>query len=210
MTQRIYFNSDQLSMHSQVLSCTPADSGQFNVVLAATLFHPQGGGQPSDMGTINGIIVSRVLQQDELVIHVTEAAIAPGEVEITVLAESRQLHARLHSAGHLLANVIEPLGWRAVKGHHWPGEARVVFERTAAAQELDADKVQAAVNALIQRDMPRNIDMGSDKRMLGFGSLPMTACGGTHVASAGQIKQFVLLKMKEKKGQLSVQYEVAE
>lgn len=210
MTQRTYFNSDQLSMHTQVLNCTPADDGQFHVVLAATLFHPQGGGQPSDIGTINGVAVSRVVQQDELLIHVTQAAITPGEVDITVQAEPRQLHARLHTAGHLLANVIEPLGWRAVKGHHWPGEARVVFERTAAAQELDADAVQAAVNALIHCDAPRKIDMGGEKRMLGFGALPMTACGGTHVASASQIKRFVLLKMKEKKGQLSVQYDVAE
>jgi len=210
MTQRNYFNSDQLSMRTQVLGCTSAGDGQFHVVLAATLFHPQGGGQPSDVGTINGVAVSRVVQQDELLIHVTQAAIVPGEVDLAVQAEPRQLHARLHSAGHLLANVIEPLGWRAVKGHHWPGEARVVFERTAAAQELDADAVQAGVNALIQHDAPRHIDMAGDKRMLGFGSLPMTACGGTHVASAGQIKQFVLIKMKEKKGQLSVQYDVAE
>jgi len=41
-----------------------------------------------------------------------------------------------------------------------------------------------------------------------FGDQPMHGCGGTHVSSAGQIGRIRILKIKEKKGQLSIQYDI--
>ena len=63
MTERRYYYSDDLQGQAQVLSCTPAEAGAYAVELDATLFHPQGGGQPSDVGTLGGVAVLRVQQQ---------------------------------------------------------------------------------------------------------------------------------------------------
>lgn len=46
-----------------MLSCAPAEAGAYAVELDATLFHPQGGGQPSDVGTLGGVAVLQVQQQ---------------------------------------------------------------------------------------------------------------------------------------------------
>ena len=52
MTQRTYYNSDELTMRTLVLDCSPADDGKFRVTLAATLFHPQGAsGHPCSRST---------------------------------------------------------------------------------------------------------------------------------------------------------------
>ncbi len=51
MTERRYYYSDDVQGQAQVLSCTPAEAGAYAIELDATLFHPQGGGQPSDVGT---------------------------------------------------------------------------------------------------------------------------------------------------------------
>ena len=59
MTERRYYYSDDVQGRAQVLSCAPAEAGAYAVELDATLFHPQGGGQPSDVGTLGGVAVLR-------------------------------------------------------------------------------------------------------------------------------------------------------
>ena len=54
MTLRLFFHSDDLKANVEVLDCTPHEN-EFAVVLRATLFHPQGGGQPCDTGMIGEV-----------------------------------------------------------------------------------------------------------------------------------------------------------
>lgn len=208
MTQRAYYNSDELTMRTQVLDCSPDHDGKFRVTLTATLFHPQGGGQLADQGTIAGVKVGRVIQEGDKVIHIAEQEVAVGEALIEVAPEVRMLHARLHSAGHLISGVVEQMGWYATKGHHWPGEGRVVFEPRGNPQPLTAEGVEQAVNQLIADDVPRHFTETDGMRSVCFGDLPMHSCGGTHVRSAGQVGPIRILKLKEKKGQLSIQYDL--
>ncbi|MBB3009853.1 MULTISPECIES: alanyl-tRNA editing protein [Cupriavidus] len=208
MTQRTYFNSDELTMRTQVIDCSPDDAGKFRVTLAETLFHPHGGGQLSDKGSIAGVNVERVILEGDKVIHIADQEVAVGEALIEVSPETRMLHARLHSAGHLISGVVEQMGWYASKGHHWPGEGRVVFEPRGNPQPLTADGVEQTVNRLIANDVPRHLAELDGMRSVCFGDLPMRNCGGTHVRSAGQVGPIKILKLKEKKGQLSIQYDL--
>lgn len=208
MTQRLYMTDDSLAMETSVVRCTPRAEGQFDVVLSATLFHPQGGGQLSDRGTIAGVEVVKVVAHDDEVVHVCSQAVPLGAVPIEVCAATRALHARLHSAGHLIGYCGEALGWHAVKGHHWPGEARVVFEGMPGAHAFDAPAIEAAANAHVNADLPRRTDVQGATRTIGFGDLPPHGCGGTHVASSAAIGLIRILKVKEKKGQLSVHYDL--
>lgn len=207
--QQAYYTSDALELQTHVLSCTPTAEGRYEVVLAETLFHPQGGGQLADKGVIADITVEAVTQVAGDVVHVLGQAVPVGSVCIAVDPEVRALHARLHSAGHLLAAIGQASGWRPVKGHHWPGECRVVFERQEGCEPLSAEGIEDAVNALIEADVPRTLINHEGVRSVSFGSLPVQGCGGTHVASAGMIRAIRVLKLKEKKGQLSVHYDVA-
>lgn len=208
MTQRTYHSSDDLSMRTRALHCSATDNGKYRVVLEATLFHPQGGGQLSDQGTIAGANVERVILEGDEIVHVVDREVGAGEVLIEVNPAIRSLHARLHSAGHLIAGVVESQGWYATKGHHWPGEGRVVFEPRVSPQMPTAEKVELAVNQLVADDAPRHLAEQDGTRSVCFGDLPMHRCGGTHVASAGRVGRIRILKLKEKKGQLSIQYDL--
>ncbi|CAB3646348.1 hypothetical protein LMG24238_00766 [Paraburkholderia sediminicola] len=208
MTKLRYYDSDELTMHTQVLDCSPAGDGKFRVTLAETLFHPQGGGQLSDQGTIASVKVERVIHEGDKVIHITEQEVAIGDALIEISPETRMLHARLHSAGHLISGVVEQMGWYASKGHHWPGEGRVVFEPRDNPQSLTVEGVEQTVNQLIADDVPRHLAEKDGIRSVCFGDQPMHGCGGTHVSSAGQIGRIRILKIKEKKGQLSIQYDI--
>lgn len=109
------------------------------------------------------------------------------------------MHTRLHSAGHLIGNAGETLGWMPIKAHHWPGEGKISFIRGESAQVMEAETLQDQVNQWIAADLPRHMVLDGDSREVGFGDLPPYACGGTHVQALAQVGQVTILGLSEKK-----------
>lgn len=205
MTQRLFFTHDHLVADVDVLECTPVEQ-QFAVVLQSTIFHPQGGGQPFDTGWLGQSTVLKVVQEAERIVHYVDQPVALGPVQARVDGQRRTLHTRLHSAGHLIGNAGETLGWMPIKAHHWPGEGKISFIRGESAQDMQADALQEQVNQWIGADLPRHMALDGGTREVGFGDLPAYACGGTHVQALAQVGQVTILGLSEKKGTLSVRY----
>lgn len=211
MTDRLYLTDRALRADINVLDCIAQDNGRYAVRLSATPFHPQGGGQPSDTGRIGEVAVLRVASESEGIVHYTEAPVALGPAVATVDAEPRQLHARLHSAGHVIGQVMAELGWKPTKAHHWPGEARVVGMAAAAegtARELVPAEMERRCNELLAQDLPCVMATENGLRQIGFGNLPAYPCGGTHVAALGEIGQIRIESVRVKKGEALVRYDV--
>ncbi|WP_348748487.1 alanyl-tRNA editing protein [Pseudomonas rhodesiae] len=205
MTERLFFTHDHLTAELEVLSCTPHDD-HFAVILQSTLFHPQGGGQPFDTGWLGESQVLRVTQAADRVVHYVDHPVEPGPITARVDGQRRALHTRLHSAGHLIGNVGETLGWMPIKAHHWPGEGKVTFIRGEAAQAMQAEAIQQQLNEWIAADYSRHMAVDNGTREVGFGELPAYACGGTHVQTLSELGQVTILALSEKKGALSVRY----
>lgn len=205
MTQRLFFTHDHLNAELEVLGCTPHEN-QFAVILQSTIFHPQGGGQPSDTGWLGESHVLKVVQEGDHVVHYVDRPVAPGATQARVDDERRSLHTRLHSAGHLIGNAGETLGWMPIKAHHWPGEGKITFIRGTSAQQMNAEAIQQQVDQWIAANLPRHMALEGGTREVGFGDLPAYACGGTHVQVLAEVGQVKILALSEKKGALSVRY----
>lgn len=210
MTERTYLTSPALTGEADVLDCLPRDDGRYAVRLNATLFHPQGGGQPSDSGWINQAAVLHVAVEDGGIIHLTAGPVALGKALMRVDGERRQLHSRLHSAGHLIGHVLELARWRPIKAHHWPGEGRIQFKPDGDAPNLTAEEIQTRCERYLAQDLPCRATLNDDGfREVGFGRFAPYPCGGTHVASLGRIGGIRVLAVQMKKGNLTVHYDVA-
>lgn len=207
MTLRLFFHSDDLKANVEVLDCTPQEN-EFAVVLRATLFHPQGGGQPSDTGWIGESQVSRVVQEPERIIHFVDRPVPLGMTVIRIDEQRRRFNTRMHSAGHLIGHFIQAQGWTPIKAHHWPDEGRVQFKPGDAAQELDVAAVQQALDQWIADDLPRLTSLREGAREISFGDLPAYGCGGTHVRSLKELGTVTISSLSQKKGTLSVHYSV--
>ncbi|MGX6595096.1 alanyl-tRNA editing protein [Klebsiella quasivariicola] len=209
MTERVYYTSDATDGRAQIIACTAEADGRYAIELDHTLFHPQGGGQPADRGWIAGQEVVTVIVRGDSVLHIVARPLPAGEVEMKIDAPARQLHARLHSAGHLLGLAGEQLGWQPVKAHHWPGEGRITFTSRNSAALPDASALLTQVKTWQAQDLPRQVMFADGLRQVGFGGLPAYACGGTHVARLSELGDIVISQIKMKKGQLVVSYTLA-
>ncbi|AVJ20125.1 alanyl-tRNA editing protein [Serratia rhizosphaerae] len=208
MTERHYYHSDALQLQAQVLACQPLEDGNYALELDATLFHPQGGGQPADGGTLNGEPLLRLVPRGEDILHVVARPQPPGAIDIEVDGRLRVLHARWHSAGHLIGYLGETQGWRPVKAHHWPGEGRITFMPGDGVKALEQAWLQEALTRLIAADLPRRQRQENGVRQVGFGDLPAYGCGGTHVRSLAELGEVTISALKMKKGQLVVYYDL--
>lgn len=102
MTERLYYTSDATECPARVVNCLGEADGRYAIELDRTLFHPQGGGQPADRGWIGELAVESVAARGESIVHIVAQPLPSGEVAIRVDEDARRLHARLHSAGHLI------------------------------------------------------------------------------------------------------------
>lgn len=207
MTLRLFFHSDDLKANVEILECTPHEQ-EFAVVLRATLFHPQGGGQPCDTGWIGESRVLRVMQDPERIIHFVDRPVNTGMTQIRIDEQRRQFNTRLHSAGHLIGHFVQAMGWMPIKAHHWPGEAKVQFKPADSAQDVDVQTVQHGLEQWIAHDLPRLTSSREGSREIGFGELPAYGCGGTHVRSLKDLGTITIESLSHKKGILSVHYHV--
>ncbi|MFU0881798.1 alanyl-tRNA editing protein [Kluyvera cryocrescens] len=206
MTERLYYTSDATLGQANVTTCIAEPDGRYAITLDRTLFHPQGGGQPSDGGWIGDVAVQSVISRGDDVVHIVEQALPLGENLLRIDAAARQYHARLHSAGHLIGMAGEQCGWRPVKAHHWPGEGRITFAAGESAVLPEAEALLAIISAWQAEALPRRMAFEGGLRLVAFGELPAYPCGGTHVACLSEIGDVTITQLKLKKGEMIVHY----
>lgn len=210
MTQALYLNDVQTA-EVDVLSCQVSKDGLFEVRLSGTPFHPQGGGQPSDTGTIHNIRVMHVTVLEKDIIHYCANEVPLGITLAQVDVTERNYFSRLHSAGHLIAHIVQSFGWEPIKAQHWPNDAKVQFTEGNNIKDIDSASVQKICNQYIQQALVRHISQNSNGyREVGFGNLGAFPYGGTHVKNLSEINQINITEFKFKKGKLTIKYQVSE
>lgn len=206
--------------------------GRF-VLLDKTHFHPQGGGQLSDIGTINGIAITFVskmpLPGEGHVFDVrhhyagdTDLFTVGQEVSYEVDQARRKTAAAWHSAGHLLAAVVEKCfpQIEGVNGHHFPKEGRVEFQlrkeegsesksdATLPTKEEINESIPPLLSAAIHTGTKVIVDNGA-LRTVAFEGYRKVPCGGTHIESASELPEVTLRSVEIKKGVLKIGYDLA-
>lgn len=179
---------------------------------ADNIFHPQGGGQPADSGTVNGLGVTPVWSQTlpgQVELRLDVELTAGQEVALSVDAEKRKLYAALHTAGHLLDAAIRAHGFTHIVSNHFPDVARIEFRADGESEDLEQLRLDVVetVAAAIRDDAKVTTSIAEDgTRTVTIGNWSTDVCGGTHVSSTSDIVNFAVRSVKVKKGRLKVGY----
>ncbi|KAI0474064.1 ThrRS/AlaRS common domain-containing protein [Xylariaceae sp. FL0804] len=146
------------------------------VVTQETVFHPQGGGQPSDVGTMQhpdgasfhvSMVKMNAISQGE-VLHFGKFAAesslfkAGDLVHQTIDEEKRRLYSRYHTAGHVLGAAVRHLlekevdNFDELKASHFPDSAACEFQGLIPG--TCKNEIQKRLDEYISKDMPVEID----------------------------------------------------
>lgn len=231
-TKLLYLENMYLtSSQAKVLDIQPWENSKTVIILDATIFYPQGGGQPYDKGQIvfpDGAVfdVSEVWKKDGIVYHVGEFKNGAGlrdaqkdfQVELYIDQDLRNLHNRLHTAGHLIDYALANLGLNLepTKGYHFPHGAYVEYKGILddVTKEKLNQELEVAVNEIVKANLAVNISCEySDTqvvpmRYMRLEGYPAIPCGGTHVARTGEVEHVTIRKIKNEKGNTRISYAV--
>ncbi|KAF1827236.1 ThrRS/AlaRS common domain-containing protein [Dissoconium aciculare CBS 342.82] len=149
-----------------------ATEKSYVVITAATIFHPQGGGQPSDIGIMQSeagaqfeMLSARTSNlSSEIVFHFghfldSEKIFSVSEtVTQSIDEEKRLLFSRYHTAGHILGAAVRDIvsghvkGLEKLKASHIPSMAACEYHGSIEGKWKDA--IQARVDEIIDADYP--------------------------------------------------------
>jgi Ser-tRNA(Ala) deacylase AlaX len=235
MTKLLYLeNTYQFEDTAKVVEVRNLEDGRTAVLLDQTIFYPQGGGQPCDIGTISSAssvfkVTDVRLDKDGTVFHMglfEKGHFVPGEsVTLLVDKDRRVKNAKSHSAGHLVDCAITNLGLalKPTKGYHFSDGPYVEYEGEIENPQDMLPKLQVAIDNLVNQNIkvvkedlsPEQAcakgiftPSGKSARVISFDGFAGCGCGGTHVNSSGEIGKIVIRKIKIKNGVIRVCYEV--
>ena len=219
MTERLYYSDCYLREFRARVVAT-GDAGR-RVYLDRTAFYPTSGGQPFDVGTLGGVAVLEVAEEEERVVHTLASPLDVEEVEGAIDWTRRFDHMQQHTGQHLLSAVFEELyGMRTLSFHLGAQSstidldaARIAAEQAEHAEERCARIVfearpvtisyeDAAAAAGLRKESQRTGTL----RIVSIAGLDRSACGGTHVRSTAEIGPVLIRKLEKVRSSVRLEF----
>ena len=219
MTLELFRNNSYLKEHNAIIS----DVIPEGLVLKETIFYPEGGGQPGDVGSIKlknktiNIVGTKYINNK--LVHLTETIddIKKNEEGSLILDWSKRYsYMQVHTCLHLLCSIIP---YPVTGGSIGDGRGRLDFDLET---KPDKEDVLNKLNNLIDKDYLVHISSITDQELddnpdlvrtmsvkppRGSGQIRMVRigddidfqpCGGTHVNKTSEINLVKSVKIENK------------
>lgn len=203
-TRKLYYeDSHRKTFSSQVISCT-REEGRYRVILDATAFYPEGGGQAADTGKLGGVRVLDTREAGEDIVHFCDGVLEPGSVVTGEIDyESRFIRMQQHSGEHILSGLVfRKYGYHNSGFHMNLKQMQVDFDGPIPAEDLP--ELEKAANRAVWEDIPIHCwipapeELGAivyrtkralpwPVRIVEIPGYDTCACCGTHVGRTGEI-----------------------
>ncbi|BEV73441.1 MULTISPECIES: alanyl-tRNA editing protein [unclassified Paludibacterium] len=222
MAELFYQDTYQTRLETEVVS----QDAQGGLILADTIFYPQGGGQPADTGTLcsGGVcypIVNTLRDPDSgQIVHYLGAAptLPPGtRVSLELDWSRRYRHMRMHTCQHLLTVVLP---YEVTGGNLNEEGGRMDFNLPEGVV-LDKETIQRELDRLVGADYPVHMKLTSSEvlraqpdlvktmsapppmdaaevHLVEIEGIDLQSCAGTHVRRTGEIGQVQVKKIENK------------
>ncbi len=226
-TELLYYTDPyKMEFSAFVLSVTKVSSGEdlWDVILDKTCFYPEGGGQPSDIGTINSIKVEHVYKKEGEVFHRMISPPEIGEVNCLIDWENRFDYMQQHTGQHILSGALYKSGYSTVSVHQGESVTTIEIDKSEISEE-DLKTVENLANNIISKNIGLNFIWVSDKdlnkfslrrkpkvsgdiRIVSIGEFDKVACGGVHTETTGEINCIKYLSVEKIRGHARISWKI--
>ncbi len=208
------------------------------VILDKTYFYPEGGGQESDLGTMDGLPIEKVTKAGRVILHKLEdvGSLKEGQTVKCSLNWNRRLQLMQHHTG---THIINGAARRVLGNHIWQAGAhksedlgRLDITHYAGLSNEEMERIEDLSNQVVKenrpidiRFMPRNraeerygfriyqggAVPGKDIRIVNIKGWDIEACGGTHFSRTGGVEEIKLIRARRiQDGVLRLEFKAGE
>jgi alanyl-tRNA synthetase len=211
VTERLYYTDSYL--HHFTARIVDRSPDGLTVYLDRTAFYPSSGGQPFDTGSLGGVAVVDVVDEEDRIAHRLAAPAPPADtVEAAVDWARRFDHMQQHSGQHLLSAVFEELYKLKTVSFHLGSETSTIDLEGVPVDARVLSSVEKRANEVIYENRHLHVAFehaaevqGLRKpsgregtlRIVSIDGLDRSACGGTHVRATGEIGAILLRKTEK-------------
>lgn len=220
MTQKLYETDSHLAAcEARVLRCTAGRDG-YDATFARTVFFPEAGGQPCDLGTAGASRVLHVREEGGELVHTLDAPLPEGEtVSLTVDWARRFDFMQQHTGEHLFSFACHKLFSAHNVGFHLAERDYMTVDLDLPLSREQLDSVQSLVNEYIWRDLPVTAACYESEaeiaalplrkhaegltppiRVVAIEDADMCTCCAPHCARTGEIGSLLVLDAAAYKG----------
>ena len=219
MTGPLYYDDSYLTEFRGTVLSTNED--RCRVVLRETAFYPSSGGQPFDLGCINGISVLDVVYSGNQIVHVLASPLIELEGDCRIDWVRRFDHMQQHTGQHLLSAVILDLFKIPTVAFHMGADSSTI---EVSAASFDSDRIRGAAqraNEIVFENRPVTVSYADASvasglrkaperagvlRIVEIEGLDRSACGGTHVRRTGEIGPISIRKTEKLRGNTRLEF----
>lgn len=206
-----------------------------SIVLNQTIFYPQGGGQPSDQGTITGsngcLSVKSVSYANGSPVHQgkIDGLLEVGEtVTLAINWDLRYTHMQAHTAGHLLDEAVKEIlpEYHGVEGSHGIND-KYFIEFEGIIDETHKNLIEETLRKIIDADeliktrmitheeitkeniyLPFKLPENKPLRIITIGDRMPVPDGGTQLSSTGEVWPVILTNFEYDGGKTTIHYNI--
>ncbi len=224
MNYKLYLENPYLRKSSARIIDKRYEDDLYYLKLNKTIFYPHlSGGQPRDTGSINGIRVKDVYEEDGEIIHVIDENIHSNKVSLSIDWTTRIDNMQQHTGQHLLSAGFYKLYNGDTVGFHLGSDYVYVDIGLPDLTWEQADKIENYVNKIISSNFEikayymtlselENIpvrkipSVDSSIRIVEIDDIDFSPCSGTHLSYTGEIGMIKIRKWKRYKGNVRVEF----
>ena len=201
-TLKLYEENAFISeFEAEVILCKKVGKN-YAVLLDKTAFFPEGGGQGCDKGTLSGVKVLDVKEQNGEIVHFTEKALC-GTVKGKIVWESRFDKMQNHSGEHIVSGLIHKYtGADNVSFSLTDSECTLAFNTAIGAELLE--KIESEANKVVFENRKiscfypseeelctleyrSKLELSKNVRIVEIEGVDKCACCAPHCKSTGEV-----------------------
>lgn len=222
--ERLYFDDPYLQTFTATVTQQREIDGRPAVALDRSAFYPEGGGQPGDRGTLDGVaVLDTQSDADDEVWHLLAGPLTGAEVHGQIDWRWRFDFMQQHHGQHLLSAACEQLLQARTVAVHLGLEVCTVDLAQPELTPEQIAEVEMLTNQMIWVNAPvlarfvtpdelsalslRKPPQAYDRiRIVSAGDFDHSPCGGTHPQRTGEVGSVVIRRWERYKGGARVEF----
>lgn len=224
MTEKFFLENPYIrEVEGRIIDKTYKD-GKYFIKLNRTIFYPHlSGGQPGDKGTINGVPIEEVYEENGEILHVIKKNIHSNKVTMKINWENRLDNMQQHTGQHLLSASFYKLYNGETIGFHLGEDYVYIDVNLPSLTKEQANRIEVYANKIITSNFEikayyvekneiekvpvrKKPTINSDIRIVEIDNIDFSPCAGTHLKNTGEIGLIKIRKWEKYKENTRVEF----